>query len=171
MHLVLIGRPGAGKTMLCAEVARLLGSRAGGVVMPRIYENGRLVGYKIRDVASGREAPLARKDWDAGMTLGPYRLRGAAFHDVGVPAMNEALAKAAVLVVDEVGPLTQVEARFNMLVETAAEDPRPALFGINDPDGTALERYVAQHGTAFRVEPGHDLGSYARTLAEMLAEE
>ncbi len=102
--LIVTGPIGSGKTTLLVELAarlRAAGVDVGGVVSPRILQDGHTVGYHIRNVATGQEVLLC--------SIHPPGIpfRRFFFSPEGVAFGNRALEQArgaAVVVVDEVGP-------------------------------------------------------------------
>ncbi len=105
--VVATGPPHSGKTTAAQQVAsraRAAGWRVTGFSQPASYRDGDKVGFSVRDLATGEEAPLARL---VPRTEGEHGTRYR-FEEAGF-----ALARAAVrrvrsgdlLVVDELGPL------------------------------------------------------------------
>lgn len=107
--VLLTGERGEGKTTLClalAEQACRAGWRVGGIVSPGDWHDGQRVGYRVRDLLSGEERPLAQRSAQEGaIRVGPFSFdpEGIAF---GRRALQEALShRVQLLIVDEVGPL------------------------------------------------------------------
>ena len=105
--VVVTGPSSGGKTEAVVGVSELLRSSGvpiAGFVQPAEFADGRTIGFRIRDVASGEEAVLAtlreRHEGDFGT-----RFR---FADEGFRLGREALSRAsssAVVIVDELGPV------------------------------------------------------------------
>lgn len=107
-RVILTGERGEGKTTLClalAEEARRAGWTVGGIVTPGRWDNGQREGYRIRDLLTGEERPLASRSGGGTMRVGSFSFasEGIAF---GRQALEAALAaKVQLLIVDEVGLL------------------------------------------------------------------
>ncbi len=105
--VVLTGRAGAGKSEAVLEIAvrlRARGVPVRGIVQTAILEEGRRVGFAVRDLESGEETALARR---VGRERGQF---GTAFRfsEDGFRLGRRALAKTdrgSVVVVDEIGPV------------------------------------------------------------------
>ncbi len=105
--VVVTGPSNGGKTeTVTAVVERLTkeGVPAAGFVQPGVFEDGRKVGFRLRDVATGEEAPLAtrgeRSDGDFGTRF--------QFSEEGFRLGREALSRTvseSVVIVDELGPV------------------------------------------------------------------
>ncbi len=105
--VVVTGGSGEGKTRTVEAVAAAL-RRAGvpvaGVVQPGVARDGRRAGFRVRDLATGEEAPLATfAGREEGEAKTAYR-----FHPEGFALARCAMERVpagGVLLVDEVGPL------------------------------------------------------------------
>jgi len=103
--LVITGPIGAGKTSAAGQLAACLRGRGwvvGGVVSPRVVEAGATLGYRVRDLLTGEEAPLC--------SLQPPGIKFRRFYfspaglELGRAALARAARQAQLAVVDEVGP-------------------------------------------------------------------
>lgn len=82
------------------------------MIAPEVRKGGRRVAFKIADIASGREGFLAVTDPRllglrglSGPRFGRYVIVEGDVERVGVRALLDALAKADVIVIDEIGPM------------------------------------------------------------------
>ncbi|HSL18207.1 MAG TPA: nucleoside-triphosphatase [Methylomirabilota bacterium] len=105
--VVVTGRPGGGKTPVVAAAAEELGRRGirvVGFLQPAVVEDGRKVGFELRDAATGETAELARRvEAGEGMHGTSFVFAQAGF-ELGRRALAAA-APGVVLVVDEIGPV------------------------------------------------------------------
>lgn len=107
-RVILTGERGEGKTTLClalAEEARRAGWTVGGVVTPGRWDGGQRDGYRVKDLLTGEERPLASRSGERTIRVGSFSFdsEGIAF---GRRALEAALAaKVQLLIVDEIGPL------------------------------------------------------------------
>ena len=105
--IVLTGRPGSGKTTTLERIIDSLvghGNDVAGLIQPGVFRDGAKVGFCIRDLRTGEEAPLARRTSRESGQHGT----GFQFDEAGLDLARRALAsvpEGAVLVVDELGPV------------------------------------------------------------------
>lgn len=104
--LILSGEIGAGKTQAADDLAAALKERGlavGGVLSPRIVEDGQTVGYTVRDLATDEERPFASLR-PPGVPVGRFFIA-----EEGLTFARGAIERAAghgqVVFVDEVGRL------------------------------------------------------------------
>ncbi|NOZ76736.1 MAG: NTPase [Euryarchaeota archaeon] len=123
MKVLITGKPGCGKTTLCEKVVdaiKAAGRPVGGMVSKEMREGRGRVGFKVIDVATGREGILAHTE-GKGPRLGKYRVNLHDLEDVGVGAMERAIDEGIFLVIDEIGPMELCSRRFIEIVERAFE--------------------------------------------------
>jgi len=105
--VVVTGPPDIGKTAAVIAVAERLRSEdlpVAGIVQLGEVEEGRKIGFRLRDIATGEEAQLASRDTRGRGQFGT-RFR---FSEEGFRLGREALARACaggVLIIDELGPV------------------------------------------------------------------
>jgi nucleoside-triphosphatase THEP1 len=106
---LLTGPVGIGKTTVAERVIALVqrrGLTCGGLLAPALVDPaGQKIGIWGVDVRSGERRTLARTDLElGGPTIGPYSFDAAAL-DWALAAIEKALGKCDLLVVDEIGKL------------------------------------------------------------------
>lgn len=107
-NLLVTGPPRVGKSTVLDELVEVLESEGldvGGVRSPELREEGRRVGFEIRDVATGEAAVMAHRDRDEGPSVGSYRVDVDAVARVAGPALERARREADAAVVDEIAPM------------------------------------------------------------------
>jgi len=122
MLIFLTGRPGVGKTSVLKRVLDLLierGLSVGGMVSSEIREGEARVGFEVVDVSSGRRGILAHIRQSRGPKVGRYAVNLEDLAVVGAGAIKEAVRRAEVIVVDEVGPMELFSSEFREAVEEA----------------------------------------------------
>ncbi len=133
MKLLITGKPGCGKTTLCERIVESLksaGRPVGGMVSKEMREGRARVGFKVIDVATGREGILAHVRGE-GPRLGRYRVNLQDLEEVGVSAIEKAMEEGTFLVIDEIGPMELFSRRFIQAVERAFESDNPILATIH----------------------------------------
>ena len=127
--VVLTGPSGGGKTEAVLELVGRLGARGvpvRGFVQVAIREEGRKVGFRIRDLVSGEETELAT--W-VGRERGQFGT-GFLFHEDGFSLGRRALERTvpgSVVIIDEIGPVELRGAGHMPAVRRALA--RPGLIG------------------------------------------
>lgn len=105
--VVITGPTGSGKTPLVSSVVDELGRRGipvAGFLQPAIIEDGRKVGFRVQNAATGEALDLARRVASGGGAFGT----SFEFFDEGFDLGRRALLDippGSVLVIDELGPV------------------------------------------------------------------
>ena len=113
------------------EELKRSGVTVGGMVSREVREGGRRVGFEILHLATGRRGWLAHVNQPTGPRLGRYRVNLADLEGVGVRAIEDAIERADVVAVDEVGPMELYSHRFVEAVRRALASPKPVLGTIH----------------------------------------
>jgi len=129
--LLLTGQPGVGKTTVVTRLYSYYsarGLRIQGISTREIRENGVRLGFKIRDVGTGREGWLARKDYSAGPRVGPYHVISEDLENIGVVGLQQAIqGPADMIVVDEIGPMEMTSPAFRNVISAILSGERPTV--------------------------------------------
>jgi nucleoside-triphosphatase len=128
--LLLTGAPGIGKTTILARTAELLkseGYSVGGMISREVRVKQNRVGFEIIDVTSSSRNWLAHVDQKIGPQVGRYRVNISGLEATGVPAVLNAVQKADVVFIDEVGPMELFSSRFKDAVRKAVESEKPVI--------------------------------------------
>jgi len=134
--IILAGDLHQGKTSVAAEVVRRLRERGlavGGLLAPGLWRDGERWGFDIEDLLDGRR-PLCRRDAaPQEVAAGPFKFlpEGLEFGRQALSLTRLKAAGAAVVVVDEVGPLELSEAGWAQALDAlVAEWPGPMLWVV-----------------------------------------
>jgi nucleoside-triphosphatase THEP1 len=103
-RVIVLGRPGTGKTTLVAKVASAFPGRFRGFYTAEIRERGERTGFLIRTL-SGKEGILARTGVDTHLRVGRYGVFLEDLETIGVRELQEALTAGTPLLLDEVGKM------------------------------------------------------------------
>ena len=128
--VLLTGRPGIGKTtavLRIVNICRTRGIKVGGMVTVEVRVGGVRRGFKIIDVASGREGVLARVGSGLRPRIGKYVVNIGDLERVGVTAVLNALDSADLVVIDEIGPMELYSERFKNAVKRVFSSDRKAV--------------------------------------------
>ncbi|HLF25134.1 MAG TPA: NTPase [Anaerolineae bacterium] len=140
--LFLSGRPGVGKTTVVKQIAAALGARAGGFYTQEIFGPGGRKGFQLITL-DGRQAALAHVEIRARSKVGRYGVDVAAFERVGVAALRQAIERAAIIVVDEIGKMELFSSQFKSALLKALDSGKPLIATVMsapDPWVDALKR-------------------------------
>ena len=120
VFIAITGRPGIGKTTLVMRVVEQLrdkGVKVGGIYTTEVREGGQRIGFDVIDLMTGRRGILARIGHGAGPRIGKYTVNIDDLENLGVRAIEEAMERCDVIVVDEVGPMELKSSKFVKVVE------------------------------------------------------
>ena len=129
-RILLSGRPGCGKTTLIQRLVDLIGpGRCVGFYTEEVRERGRRIGFDVVTL-DGRRGPLARVG-SAGPRVGRYAVDVGSFERLALSSLEAAESdrpQRKVLVLDEIGKMELLSARFVALLRGILDDPlRPIL--------------------------------------------
>lgn len=132
-NILVTARARVGKSTLIKRVTgrlKELGYKGiGGFYTLEVSEGGSRTGFDIHTL-DGRVAPLARAGLKSPFTLGRYGIDRDRFEAVAVPALEDAIKKGYMVVIDEIGFMELKSHRFRELVAKALSAPAPLLATI-----------------------------------------
>ena len=122
--LLLVGRPGIGKTTVIKKVAEALGKQAGGFYTEEIRGPGGRKGFRLVTL-DGEEAVMAHVTLKGGgrPRVGRYGVDVEAIERVGVTALRRAMEQGRIVVVDEIGKMELFCGPFKETVLRAVSGP------------------------------------------------
>jgi nucleoside-triphosphatase len=142
-NILITGRPGVGKTTLIKRVLDALAIDAGGFYTHEIRDRGSRVGFAITDLR-GESGILAHVDHPSRHRVGRYGVNREDLERIGVPAIREAIRRAPLVVMDEIGRMELCSPDFRRAVEEALDSPVPVLGTIQDRRNAFLDAVRAR---------------------------
>ena len=142
-HLLIVGRPGIGKTTLMKRLTQSLrNGPIDGFLTEELREGEQRMGFWLSPL-DGRQVLLAHRRIESGTRVGPYRVNVAVLEEVAVPIIRRAMRQALVLFLDELGRMELCSTTFAEAVQEAF-DHGPSIVATSGvapiPFLTALKR-------------------------------
>jgi nucleoside-triphosphatase len=158
--LLITGNPGVGKTTVLLKTIESLRSKGysvGGMISREVRTQGTRVGFEILDLESGRRGWLARVDQDYGPRVGKYRVNLEDLDSVGAAAIINAVKTAALVAVDEVGPMELNSRKFKEAVKAAFESGKLVVATVHwrAKDKLIVETKARDDAEIFQVMYGN----------------
>ena len=122
--MVLTGSPSVGKSTVLARTVSTLrgqGVSVGGMFSREVREVTVRVGFEIVDVTSAKVGWLAHVNQQGGPEVGKYHVNLADLDSIGVQAINTAIERNDVVVIDEIGPMELFSQKFKEAAQKALE--------------------------------------------------
>jgi len=154
-RIAITGRPGVGKTTLIERILERLSVPAGGMLTVETRVCGHRVGFEIRDVATGAAGVLAHVHHREGPKIGRYTVDLVSVREVGVAAIDRAISSAALVVIDEIGPMELASPDFVPSVERALASDAALLISTHANADCPIAHRVRQELELFRVRLGN----------------
>jgi nucleoside-triphosphatase len=98
------------------------------MVTQEVRTGGHRVGFRIRNLASGREGCLARVEGSTGPRIGKYTVDTHDLETVGVEAIRNAIeGRSRLVLVDEVGPMEMTSTVFRGTISRLLHASKPTV--------------------------------------------
>ncbi len=146
LRIAVTGRPGIGKTTFCIRVYEKL-TDACGFVTVEVREKGRRIGFKLKDLRTGREAWLAKVGFQAP-SVGKYGVDINSIEDF----ISNLSTDCNIVVVDEVGPMELKCPAFIKFVEKILQSDVCCLFTIHMKARHSLLERIRREFIVIRID-------------------
>lgn len=126
IRLVILGRPGVGKTTLVKRVAEHFPGLFHGFYTEEIREGRIRTGFRIVTL-SGKRGVLATKGGASPLRVGTYAVFVEDFERLVLPELENALKQRAPLLVDEIGKMELSSQNFRKLLDILWKEGHSSL--------------------------------------------
>ncbi len=93
------------------------GFNPNGIITQEVRRNGERIGFKLRDLSSGLEGWLARKDSEGGPKIGKYSVITRDLEEIGVKALESSASdERRIVLIDEIGPMEMTNSNFRQAI-------------------------------------------------------
>lgn len=135
LRYVITGRPGVGKSTLFINIINFLknkGIRVGGIKAPEVRnEKGYRIGFKVVDLMTDQWTWLAKKNYSSPIRIGKYGVLVDKAGELIEKALRNAIEKADVIGIDEVGPMELKIKIFKKLLLEILDSSKPVLLVVH----------------------------------------
>jgi nucleoside-triphosphatase len=132
-RILLTGPPQCGKTTVVQKVVAGFPGQAAGFYTREVRRYGRRLGFEIVTL-NGESALLSHVDFSGSYRVGKYGVNLENIHRVALPAL-EYRPGIDLIVVDEVGKMECLSARFVAALERLWQQPVPLLVTVAEKGG------------------------------------
>ncbi len=132
-NILITGYPGVGKTTLVKKVIGNLECPIGGFYTHEMLVDGKRKGFFITNF-EGHQMIMADENSDSPYRVAKYGVNIDAFEKIGIPAMERALGKSDLIVIDEIGRMEMFSNIFCDALREVFDSEKPLLATIKKID-------------------------------------
>jgi nucleoside-triphosphatase len=169
-NVLVTGRPGVGKTSLVEAVAREFPQVTGGFTTSEIRERGVREGFRVTTL-DGKSAVLAQVNFRGRVRVGKYAVDVPAFEQLALPALEDAILRRRIVVIDEIGKTELASKLFSQVVEKALDSPAIVLTTIMERPHPFADQIKRRTDVAIFELTAQNRNQLAGTISEMIREE
>jgi len=151
-RVAITGRPGVGKTTLIECVIESIPMSVGGFITKELLTCGHRVGFRLIDIATGREGVLAHIHQHIGPKIGKYTVNLNTIHEIGIPAIRSAIRVKDLVIIDEFAPMEVTSPEFIPIVESALASDKSLMIATHATLDHPLVHRIRQELKLFRVK-------------------
>lgn len=127
MNIFITGNPRCGKSTLIQKVlTEISGRNVAGFITPEIRVHGEREGFKIIDLASGREEILASRNIKRGPSVSRYRVNVEGI-DIIMDEFLENYPDSEYVVIDEIGMMEFYSRKFRETIQMVIDSDKLVL--------------------------------------------
>ncbi|EDY35527.1 conserved hypothetical protein [Aciduliprofundum boonei T469] len=137
----LSGLPGVGKTTTLIKTIEILeeeGYVVGGMITEELRENGKRTGFYVLDWMSKEKKVFAHKDFESRHKVGKYGIDIKALEEVGIKALQDAMDKADIIVIDEIGKMEVESKKFVQTVRDILDMDKHIIMTLHKKSRNSL---------------------------------
>jgi len=137
----LSGLPGVGKTTTLKKTIEILeeeGFKVGGMLTEEVRENGKRVGFYVLNWMTKEKKIFAHKDFESRIKVGKYGVDIGILEEIGIKALEEAMEKADVIVIDEIGKMEVGSKKFVKIVREILDLDKHLIMTLHKKSRTPL---------------------------------
>jgi nucleoside-triphosphatase len=150
-NILLLGKPGIGKTTVIRQVIDLLGRQnASGFYTQEMRETNKRVGFSL-ETLDGEKAVLAHVSFRGPHRVGKYVVDLSVLDRLAVPSVDPDATESELLVADEIGKMECLSPRFCETVLRALTSDR-LVVGTVPAKGNSFIREITCRGDVDVVE-------------------
>jgi nucleoside-triphosphatase len=125
--LLLTGKPRVGKTSALKKIIHTIGIEyCGGFYTEEIRDHRNRVGFKCVTLDE-KELKIADVNLQSQIRIGRYGLEINKFEKVAIDAIDDSLRNKKITVIDEIGPMQMLSAKFQMALDQILQSSQIVL--------------------------------------------
>ena len=161
-----MGRPGIGKTTLILKIAKQLeDKKIGGFYTEEIRVAGQREGFRIKTL-DGQEGILAHKETASSKKIGKYGVNLKDLEEIGVKAIEKAIADSDIIIIDEIGKMEMFSRSFKGVVQEALNSPKKVIATVPIHESFFLKKVKTRYDSEIIEITKQNRDSLAEEIVE-----
>lgn len=150
-NIFIEGHIKSGKTYVLNNVLKKLNIKYGGFKTIPIYKEEKKIGFKLKDLLTDEEDIVALYNIDGNLII-----NSDVFDRLGVSALENALKKRDLIIMDELGFLEDNSNKFKEKVFEVLESNKKVIAVIKDKKNEFLNK-ISKYGIVFNIENNKEI--------------